>query len=135
MAIEGYCYLHTNGDLIFKRKMVVDGDPEYFDSDFVRAVWEVDPSERLGAWRLLVEATEMGANEARIKELAGRWSITMKDLPNYLIAEEAADGVTDARRKGLRKLVSRLFGHDLDAVFDHLAATPRGQAPDMSAFS
>ena len=38
---DGYYYLHTNGQIIWKAAMVVDCDPCYFDSPFVVKYWRV----------------------------------------------------------------------------------------------
>jgi len=83
MPITGYCYLHTNGDLIFKLASVVESDPFYFDSDFVRKVWPVDPSDRAGAWRICIEALAMEANEARVVEVAAKWQLTDDDAQEF----------------------------------------------------
>jgi len=79
MLITGYYYLHTNGELIFKPASAVESDPAYFDSDFVRKVWTVDPSDRARAWIICTEALAMGANEARVLELAAKWQLTDED--------------------------------------------------------
>ena len=79
MPITGYYYLHTDGDLIFKSAWVVESDPAYFDSDFVRKKWPVDPSDRASAWIICTEALAMGANEARVLELAAKWQLTDDD--------------------------------------------------------
>lgn len=69
---EHWYYLHTNGDLIHKWAR-----PD--TSDFVRKIWEVDPTLRRDAWVLCVEAAALGANPARIKALAKRWNLTDED--------------------------------------------------------
>lgn len=40
-AMDGYWYLHENGELIWKNAYVVDsvGAADYFDSPFVRRWW------------------------------------------------------------------------------------------------
>lgn len=82
MAIEGYYYLHQNGDLIYKRAL--DGTAaDLRESDLVRAFWPVDPSDRLGAWTILVEAWVAGASGARIQELASKWGCTNDDAMVY----------------------------------------------------
>jgi hypothetical protein len=49
MSIQGWYYLHTNGSLIYKRDF--DGTvADFRDSDFVRAFWPLDPSDREGPW-------------------------------------------------------------------------------------
>lgn len=45
-----FYYLHTNGNLIGRNPIVVDSDPEYFNSDFVRKVWEINTENRLDAF-------------------------------------------------------------------------------------
>lgn len=37
-----YYYLHVNGQLIGKNPIVVESDPEYFNSKFVRKHWKID---------------------------------------------------------------------------------------------
>lgn len=74
----GYYYLHTNGDLIFKRF-----EPER-DSPFVRRVWRVAIDDRGTAWLLLIEALALGANRVRIDELAQKWGVNDNDAPNFV---------------------------------------------------
>ena len=68
-----YYYLHTNGDLIHKPASVVDSDPEYFDSPFVKKVWTIDTEDRGTLWIVLTEALALGANKERVKELQNKW--------------------------------------------------------------
>ena len=77
--IEGYYYLHTNGDLIYKPD--IDGGvfSDLRDSDFVRIIWTFDKTDRLCAWRILIEATILGANQKRIDELVDSWECTDDD--------------------------------------------------------
>ena len=68
MSISGWYYLHTNGELIYKRDL--DGTAaDIRESDFARALWPMDPTDRESAWTILVEALALGANEERIAEL------------------------------------------------------------------
>ncbi len=57
--VEMYYYLHTNGQLIPKRKVVVDsiGAKEYFESDFVVKWWYIDSADQYA--RMIVEADEL----------------------------------------------------------------------------
>ncbi|MFH1721201.1 MAG: hypothetical protein ABH950_01205 [Candidatus Altiarchaeota archaeon] len=71
-----YYYLHTNGDLIHKNAIVVDADPNYFDSDFVKKVWKLDDTDRGTAWVLCIEALALGARRERILELKEKWKLT-----------------------------------------------------------
>ena len=82
MSIEGWYYLHTNGELIYKRDL--DGTvADIRESDFARALWPMDPSNRLGAWNFLVEGLAAGANPKHVKELADKWSCDNEDAAIY----------------------------------------------------
>jgi len=70
---SGWYYLHTNGELIFKKYK-----PE-LDSDFVKQIWEVIPDERESAWVICIEASALGANPERILNLAEKWGLTNED--------------------------------------------------------
>lgn len=73
----GYYYLHTNGDLIYKKYR-----PE--PSDFVRKIWEFDDEERGHAWLIVIEAKAMGARQNRIDELTKLWNLTDEDAQNFI---------------------------------------------------
>ena len=82
MSIEGWYYLHTNGDLIFKK--AYDGTAaDIRESDFARAMWPMDPSNRANAWQILVEGNAAGANKQRIAELAAKWYCDDTDATHY----------------------------------------------------
>lgn len=82
MSIEGWYYLHTNGELIYKPDH--DGTAaDIRDSDFARALWPMDRSDRLGAWTILVEGLAAGANLKRVAELAAKWSCDDGDAATY----------------------------------------------------
>lgn len=81
--LDGYYYLHTNGDLIFKPAIVVESDPDYFDSDFVRKVWTVDTTDRGRSWIICIEALALGARENRIAELVAKWKLTDDDAHEF----------------------------------------------------
>lgn len=96
-----YYYLHENGDLINK--------PECPDpSDFVKRVWKIDNTERIDAWRIVIEACYYGANESRILELCNIWNINITDLASYMKRET---DITPIKANGLNKLLE-LQGHD-----------------------
>ena len=82
MSLEGWYYLHVNGDLIYKRELGGTA-ADIRESDFARGLWPCDPSDRAGAWRILVEAKAAGANAKRIAELAAKWKCDDEDAPNY----------------------------------------------------
>lgn len=74
-----YYYLHSNGDIIGKNPNVVDSDPQYFDSDFVKKVWCIDTEDRSTAWKVVLEGLALGAQDKRVKELADKWGLTFED--------------------------------------------------------
>jgi len=79
-----YYYLHTNGDIIGKNPFVVESDPLYFNSPFVKRVWCIDTSKREDAWKIALEGLALGANENRIKELSIKWGLTFEDSTEML---------------------------------------------------
>ncbi len=82
MEIIGWYYLHTNGDLIYKRDL--EGTAEdILKSDFSRAFWPFNPKDREGAWDILVESLAAGANQDRVFELAKKWGCDDTDADIY----------------------------------------------------
>lgn len=82
MAIQGWYYLHENGELIYKRELGGTAS-DIRESDFARVFWPVDPSDRAGAWDLLVEALAAGADKARVFEIAAKWGCDDEDAVIY----------------------------------------------------
>ena len=81
--VDGYCYLHINGDLIYKPAIAVDDDPDYFDSSFVRKFWPITLLDRGDAYTLLLDAQAMGAKQDHIQKLKTKWNITEEDTQVY----------------------------------------------------
>lgn len=82
MSIVGWYYLHENGDLIYKKDF--EGTvADIRESSFARSLWPMDPQDRAGAWNILVEASALKANPARIKELAEKWRCDDADAKHY----------------------------------------------------
>ena len=79
-----YYYLHENGEIIGKSPIVVENDPEYFNSDFVKKVWKINLTNREDAWKLCPDATYLNANINRIKDLADKWHLTIEDLLEFM---------------------------------------------------
>lgn len=78
----GWYYLHTNGDLIYKRDL--DGTAaDIRESDFARGLWPMEPTDREGAWNIVVEGLAAGAKMARVKELADLWGCDDADAKFY----------------------------------------------------
>lgn len=82
MAILGWYYLHTSGDLIYKHNLG-ETVADIRESNFAKAMWPFDPQDRSGAWRILVEAKSIGASESRIKALAEQWGCNDADAAIY----------------------------------------------------
>lgn len=80
--MDGWYYLHTNGDLIYKRDLESTA-ADIRESDFARALWPLDTTDRAGAWRICVEALAAGANPSRVKELAVKWECDDTDADQY----------------------------------------------------
>lgn len=72
--MTGWYYLHTNGDLIFKR-----WEPEVEPGGFVRKVWPVNTGYRADAWTVAIEALALGARRDRIDGLVKAWGLTNVD--------------------------------------------------------
>lgn len=82
MSIQGWYYLHTNGDLIYKRDL--EGTAaDIRETTFARSMWPMDTQDRAGAWQILVEASALGARPERIKELAEKWQCDDEDADIY----------------------------------------------------
>lgn len=82
--VSGVYYLHTNGNLIFKRRVGDDNvSADMRDSDFVRAFWPVSTADRASAWHLLVEATALSANADQVRALAAKWGCDNNDALEY----------------------------------------------------
>ena len=109
-----YYYLHTNGDLIGKNPVVVDSDPEYFDSPFVRKVWKIDLINRSDAWKMILEALMKGARTDRVKELAAKWGMDFDDSMDFLAQFEPQD----IHREGMEKFVGLIFNMDPDDYWE-----------------
>lgn len=82
MAIVGWYYLHTNGDLIYKRELS-ETVADLRESDFVVMLWPVDSEDRASAWRILVEALACGAHKERVLHLAEYWECDDEDAKIY----------------------------------------------------
>lgn len=82
MSRIGWYYLHENGSLIYKPEH--DGTAaDIRDSGLARCMWPMDPTDRMGAWNILVEGLALRANEARVIELAEKWGCDDADADVY----------------------------------------------------
>lgn len=80
---EHLYYLHTNGDLIYKRDIDGSQAADIRESPFARGLWFIDLEDREDAWTLLVEALAAGANKERVQELAEKWGCDDEDAETY----------------------------------------------------
>lgn len=80
--INGWYYLHTNGDLIFEHNLPGTA-ADIIESDFAVMLWSIDTDNRENAWRILVEALSCGAKLDRIQELAVKWHCGGDDAQIY----------------------------------------------------
>lgn len=78
--IEGYYYLHTNKELIYKPDP--DAIVDIRESDFCHSAWAWD-GQRQTAWQILVEALSLGAKKDRINKLSKKWNCDGDDALNY----------------------------------------------------
>ena len=105
-----YYYLHTNGDLIGKPSIVVDSDPSYFDSPFVKKVWKIDFTGRKDAWTMILEALALKCRIDRATELVKKWNLTYEDSLEMLVRVE----VTDLMREGMDVFIKDILNMDIE---------------------
>lgn len=79
---RGWYYLHTNRDLIYKPETGAGIVADIRESDFALMLWPMDPSDRAGAWRVLIEAQALGAQPQMLAELAQKWACDDTDADN-----------------------------------------------------
>ena len=79
---QGWYYLHTNGDLIYKRETGSTA-ADIRESPFAKAMWPLDTTDRASAWRIIIEGLAAGAKKERIIELASKWGCDEVDAENY----------------------------------------------------
>ncbi len=115
--MKWYYYLHTNGQLIGKNPIAVDGDSNYFDSDFVKRVWKIDTTKREDAWLLVVEALAIGADIKCIHELALKWSLTEEDLKEFIVRYPEPN---KEQISGMDIFIKEILKKDQDTVWDNL---------------
>jgi hypothetical protein len=84
--IAGYYYLHANGALIYRR--ATPGTiADFENSDLVKCWWPVEPADRRGAWRILIEAAARGATPDTIAQHAHLWHCDNPDAYRYAVRE------------------------------------------------
>jgi len=121
--MDGYYYLHTNGELIFKKF-----EPE-FDSDFVRKIWSIDTNNRANAWRIILESLALNANIERVKKLSLKWGCDLKDVVEYM---KRAISPSNLEIDGLELYLTKIANKNYNEWMDWLASTPKGEEPNWS---
>lgn len=81
--MNGFYYLHTNGELIYEPDHDGTGIAGAVKYPFCIAVWPVFQTNRSNAWDILVEALAAGADKAQIDELAEKWGCNDEDAMVY----------------------------------------------------
>ena len=115
MSESWYYYLHQNGLLIGKNPVVVETDPQYFDSPFVIKYWKLDLKDRSNAWILLLEALALGAKVEQAKELAEHWKLTYEDSIEMLKRVEP----TELMKKGMPIMIEEIFGMSTEEYWEN----------------
>lgn len=72
--MEGWYYLHSGGDIIWKGAAYVNA-ADLRGADFVVAFWPFREGDQEAGWTMLVEALAAGANDRRVAELAAAWGM------------------------------------------------------------
>jgi len=99
-TIQGWYYLHVNGDLIYKNNP--DAIVDIRDSDLCRSAWSWD-GKRQSAWQILVEASSLGAKSERIEKLTKDWGCDDVDAEEYAKYVGCVLGVDGDRKTATRR--------------------------------
>ncbi|KKL84627.1 hypothetical protein LCGC14_1962840 [marine sediment metagenome] len=82
--LDGYYYLHENGDLIYKRYLDAEQVIDFENSPFVKKYWLMDTNNRANAWFIAIEAAAFGARKSRIADLVEKWKLTDEDAQTFV---------------------------------------------------
>lgn len=114
--MKWYYYLHTNGDLIGKNPVVVDGG--YFDGPFVQKVWKIDTDERDTLWTLMLEALAMGARVDRVREIAEKNKCDKGDSIEMLVRMKP----NGLMRKGITIFIKEILNENVEEYWESVRA-------------
>lgn len=122
--MQGWYYLHTNGDLIYKPE-TGSTHADIRESDFAVAMWPMDAGDRETAWQFLVEAKAAGVSADRISELASKWGCNDDDAKVYAervgVVLQMDGNQWCATRKDFKDLMESKAGFG-DTCLDAMAA-------------
>lgn len=113
---NGYYYLHTNGELIYKPAVVVESDPQYFDSDFVKRFWPIDTTNREDCWKIILEALWLKCSIQRAKDLAGKWGCNYQDSIEMLKRMKPTSDMQD----GMTIFIKEILGMEVDKYWQEI---------------
>ena len=119
--MSGFYYLHTNGDLIWKKFRPED------DSGFVKRIWPVDTTDRADAWKIILESFALGARFKRLQELIKKWNCDIKDLAEYMVRNLKP---TDLEKEGICLYLEKINKCNPEKWFEWLGKTPKEKEPD-----
>ena len=128
--MTGYYYLHTNGKLIYKPAIVVDSDPDYFNSNFVKKVWSVDPEDRANAWLIALEALASGLNISQAKELSAKWGLTLEDFCEFIMRNE---NPSELSKRGATVFAEKILNKTEDGFWEEVTAILEKQKQEADA--
>ena len=101
-----YYYLHTNGDLIYKPAQVVNMDSSYFDSPYVKKVWQV-PLNFGEVSKFLTDAKRQGAKSDRILDAA-----------KFLKDKIDKENPVNLKEQKLRNLIRKVIKEEINDIDD-----------------
>ena len=116
--MKWYYYLHTNGDLIGKNPIVVDGDASYFDGPFVQKVWKINTKKRKTLWTLMLEALAKGARVEKVREIAEKNKCDKDDSIEMLKRMKP----NNLMRGGMTIFIKEILGIDVDEYWKEILA-------------
>lgn len=120
--MKWYYYLHTDGNIIGKNPCVVDSDPMYFDSSFVKKYWCINTENREDAWRVILEALALDCDLARAKELVAKWNLDLGDFVEMIMRVKEIDLMKD----GISRFSKDILGLEVDEFWKQV--TEKGKA-------
>ena len=66
MGLEGWYYMHENGEMIYKRELGGTA-ADIRESTFAKMPWPFDPDDRAGAWHIVVDGLACGQTRAVLR--------------------------------------------------------------------
>lgn len=121
--IDGWYYLHKNGDLIYKKYKF---KPE-FDSSFVKGIWPIDIQNRATLWTMLLESAYRGARKERLQEIMQKNNCTVEDCIEYILRTPEP---SNEARTGLSVVAYLIFDTTAKTIIDKAEQIGKERAND-----